>query len=302
MLSSRHQRPLRRRARRAFDARRLVHCCTADDFSRYGTVTDLGHGDYYVHRDAGADILGVAHLDTVAGTKWCRFIDCGTDTIVRSPGLDDRLGVYVVTHLLPALGVKCDWLLTTGEEQGRSTAGEFFTDKQYNWLFSFDRTGTDVVMYEYDNPTTREMVRSVGAPIGCGSFSDICFLEHLGCAGFNWGVGYHDYHSTRAYASLNDVFLQVGRFLAFYQQYKDEHVPHSARSRWWGSWDQDADEECPVCDRMTFSEGVCLRCGYEEWEGGCRASTRWHDLTESEWTRMSKVLDAMNEEKEEAAS
>lgn len=49
-----------------------------------------------------------------------------------------------------------------------------------------------------------------------GSYSDICMLDYLGCAGLNWGVGYEDYHSPRSHAWLDDTFRMVARFVKFY--------------------------------------------------------------------------------------
>ncbi len=137
--------------------------------------------------------------------------------------------------MLPKLGITCDWLLTTDEEIGQSTAEDFETEKAYNWTFQFDRAGTDVVMYDYETPDLVELVEKAGARVGQGSFSDICYLEHLGCAGFNWGVGYEDYHSPRSHAWLEDTFRMVARFAKFYNANKDEWMPYEPKPYSWES-------------------------------------------------------------------
>lgn len=221
----------------------------SEEFSRYGTRVQCQtkhYDDFYFYQDNGSDILAVAHLDSVAELQRFFRVEDHPEhgDIIRSPSLDDRLGAYVITELLPKLGVKADILLTTGEESGQSTAQFFKTEKNYNWMFQFDRMGTDVVMYQYDTPQRRELLRSVNALPMRGAFSDISDLGHLGCAGFNWGVGYHDYHSTRAWASIDQLVLQVGRFARFYQRYKGIHMAHIGSGRWrddlaggyWGGW------------------------------------------------------------------
>ncbi len=48
------------------------------------------------------------------------------------------------------MGINVDVLLTTGEEMGQSSAAYFDPgEKKYNWMFQFDRGGTDVVTYDY---------------------------------------------------------------------------------------------------------------------------------------------------------
>src|SRR5262249_10213773 len=119
------------------------------DFADFGVVVKQGNseGDTYTFADNGSDVLGVAHLDTVQNAHFGSLIKLKGEKVLLSPRLDDRLGVYIITSLLPKFGVTCDWLLTTGEEIGCSSAANFRTDKSYNWAFSFDRSGDDVVLY-----------------------------------------------------------------------------------------------------------------------------------------------------------
>lgn len=206
--------------------------------------------DFYLFRDNGADVLAVAHLDTVAPSwsRGCHYVETEeAGLVVFSRALDDRLGAYVILDLLPRLGLEYDILLTVGEESGRSTAGFFESPKTYDWMFQFDRGGTDVVMYQYDDSEVRQMVRNAGASVGEGIFSDICYLEHLGVKGFNWGVGYREYHSSRSHAFLDDTFDMVESYLEFHEDNEGTYMPHYPSKDYWygggarGLWVEDTD-------------------------------------------------------------
>ena len=303
------QRTLRKRARRLFRLDRLRWYCTADEreFGCLGELVDLGQRQvrrlakrrqddwytsqdrFYVHRDNGSDILAVAHLDTVQGRRECRMYRGESGDVVASPTLDDRLGAYVICDLLPAMGIKLDWLLTTGEESCDSTAREFQASKPYNWIVSFDRGGTDVVMYEYETADLCDLVHSVNAPVGNCSYSDICDLEHLGVAGFNWGVGYRNYHSPRAYVLLADLWLNVGRFCDFHQRYGDTRLEHVARPKWWEAdeWLEDEDE-CPAC-AFRLQDYWCDNC-QSDWTDyfAMLDDRRYSELTEKEWRELEE--------------
>jgi len=80
--------------------------------------------------------------------------------------VDNRLGVYLGMELLPSLGIGVDLLLTTGEEEGYSTAALFRTRKRYHWMFSFDRKGEDVVLYQYERPSLVATLREAGFAVG----------------------------------------------------------------------------------------------------------------------------------------
>lgn len=216
----------------AFDPDVLKHICETWDFTDYATKHQLGADPdrFYWYQDNGSDILAVAHLDTVQNDRTCQVIDTAAGPLAVSGALDDRLGAYVILELLPTLGVTCDILLTTDEECAQSTAREFAEDfqggKQYNWIIQFDRGGTDVVMYQYETPTYAELVEASGAVVGMGSYSDIAELDDLGCAAFNWGVGYQDYHSPKSHAWLSDTFRSVARFLRFHSANASRHLVH----------------------------------------------------------------------------
>jgi hypothetical protein len=232
----------------AFSRKALRRVCEASEDS-FGDAYDMqvfhvpdqrAPSNFYYYKDNGSNILAVAHLDTVghADSRACRFVvteDAGT--VVFSRALDDRLGAYVILELLPLLGLTYDILLTVGEESGLSTAAYFEPPKgkEYDYMIEFDRGGTDVVMYQYEDKEVIDLVRAAGAKVGDGSFSDISYLGHLEIKGFNWGVGYQDYHGPRAHAYLDDTFAMVARYLTFAEQNEGVYMPHYATEE--DTWD-----------------------------------------------------------------
>lgn len=190
-----------------------------DDFRGLGDVLDTPHGPM-IFQDNGADVLAVAHLDVVDRTR-----PKMKDGVVRCPQLDDRLGAWVLLDVLPKMGIKCNILLTDSEEIGQSTAQYFAEDTRYNWAFSFDRSGTDAVLYEYETPELVNLLGDYGIPVGWGSFSDICSLN-LGVSAINFGVGYHNQHTRQCYADLRDTQQAVDKFARFYQDNKNTRFDH----------------------------------------------------------------------------
>jgi hypothetical protein len=248
-----------KRIRQAFDQAALRRICLmpeADFAAAFGmevVPVDQPHHDYYNFRDNGSKVLAVAHLDNVVDPELiqCNFLNTAGGPVVYSPALDDRLGAYIILDLLPKLGITYDVLLTTGEEWGQSTAAFFEPPKEYDWIIEFDRGGMDVVMYQYDDDETRDLVRDAGARVGEGSFSDIAYLEHLGVKAFNWGVGYQDYHSVRSHAYLDDTFTMVEHYLSFHENNDGIRLPHTktvkvasrSTTEGWESWtDKDWDK------------------------------------------------------------
>lgn len=203
------------------DLARLEQVCgmAVEDFAGYGETVATPQGSY-VFKDHGERVLGVAHLDTLLPSR--QFVRDGDRLFC--PALDDRLGVYLLSDLLPLLGVKFDLLLTDGEERGCSTARWFVPPRRYNWMFSFDRAGTDVVLYQYDTPATRRLLQRAGFRVGTGSYSDIADLWFLGCAGFNLGCGYHRQHQPDCYADLNETREMVERFVKFWSRVNSRHL------------------------------------------------------------------------------
>lgn len=190
-------------------------------FAKYGTNIKNREGSLFF-KNNNSKILGIAHLDTVQLPKPSYL----ANNLFFHPCLDDRLGVYVLLEILPRYGLQFDLLLTDGEEKGKSTARFFKPPKQYNWMFSFDRSGTDVVMYQYQEPLLERIVESHGFAIGKGSNSDITTLGHCKCKGFNFGVGYHNHHTIDAYADLNETESMIRKFIPFYNACKNTEFPH----------------------------------------------------------------------------
>lgn len=252
--------------RSAFDPHALIRICEAesvsDTFLAYADRYDLsGEERFYYHDDTGSPILAIAHLDTVQPDRSCAVTETSAGLLATSGALDDRLGAYVLLELLPRIGLTFDVLLTTDEEQGRSTASDFdgpayapdgsseTADAQpYRWMFQFDRAGKDVVTYQYESDELDEAIRQSGAQVGVGIYSDITDLDHLGCAGVNWGVGYQDYHSRRSHAWLEDTFLSVARFVNFYRANEHRAFPYV--------YDPDPLDPADLLDSDYFDSGL----------------------------------------------
>lgn len=273
---------LTRQIRHAYRQDKLAQVLTLPEFKfgkAFGMETvrvsdrseDRGWGppaDYYHFKDNGSRVLATAHLDTVVAparrAASTRFAGTKRGPLVVSGALDDRLGAYAITNLLPAMGISCDWLFTIGEESGQSTAEHFKPPKDYDHVIEFDRGGKDVVMYQYEDRATTELVEACSAPVGQGSFSDIAYLEHLGVKAFNWGIGYGgNYHSEKGYAYLDDTFAMVAKYLVFHDQNKGVTLEHTA-GYGYGSYVKDDVSDCCWCgERGTVSTttGYCEYCG-----------------------------------------
>ena len=140
---------------------------------------------------------------------------------LAGPVVDDRLGCAL------ALGCSnwADILFTDCEEIGLSTAAFFQAPRAYNWIIGMDRRGTDVVTYSYKD---KDWLASLEEEftIGHGSFSDIGYLENLGTACVNMGVGYYNEHTTKAYGKPEDTEEQFARLYKFWSKYGDTQFHH----------------------------------------------------------------------------
>jgi hypothetical protein len=203
---------------------------TWEEIAKLGQEFNPGTDKRYIYIDNGSDVLGVAHLDSVQ-TKDFHFyvLEIQEEVWVFNAQLDDRIGLYALLHLLPALGVTCDILLTDNEEIGRSTAQYFKTDKKYKWMFQFDRRGEDVVHYQYGTKFLKKRLKRAGFDkIEYGMKSDIWYLDFLKCCGFNVGVGYEGEHTVWAKANMDIFCRQVDRFVTFYNMFKDLEFVYTA--------------------------------------------------------------------------
>ena len=218
---------------------RLKKFCWAKSkwFEKFGEVSRTKDGTN-VFIDNGSNVLAIAHRDVVISDHRFCVIPFRDKTTIICPQLDDRLGIYVIMEILPRLGIKPDILLTEGEESGRSTAEYFLTERKYNWVFSFDRMGTDVVCYQYEDEPTKSLLKESGFEVGIGSFSDISSLSQLGCKAFNFGVGYWGQHSLMSYVEIDDTKWMIMLFKAFWDKMRDTYLPHdiTMEKSVYGSW------------------------------------------------------------------
>ena len=231
----------------------LFDCLTLPDDYNWGGKVDTSSGPYY-HHNYGSTVLGVAHLDTVLTARPHK-----EGSVVFAPQLDDRLGVYCLLGLLPKMGIQLDVLLTTGEEKCQSTARHF--QGGYNWVVEFDRAGTDIVFYQYDDKVWNRAWR---IREGVGSYSDIADLE-LGVCCANLGIGYHNQHTRFCYADLDDTKKQLRRFAEFYGKHKNTRFPHAETvDDMWGDWQWDKDLGSYVDTRLRG--GWARRANNWEWD------------------------------------
>lgn len=253
--------------------RTLEWICKAkiESFESIGTVTDTQDG-IHIFKDNNASVLGVAHLDSVLDLNHFYVNYINGDDIVLNAQLDDRLGVYTLLSMLPSLGLNFDVLLTEGEESGRSTARWFKPEKSYNWVFSFDRRGEGVVLYQYSGREWEQALKHSQFRIDQGSFSDISFLDRMGVKCVNVGTGYHGEHNDLCYASMNQYTNQVTKFTHFYAHNKDTRFPHTRTpqaTRWTPRfWRDDSHDGlmCCLCQGRTGiyqiidDKWVCGKC------------------------------------------
>lgn len=222
-----------------------VLAMTEDDLMSLGCVTTNNHNRPNSFIDRGSSVLGVAHVDFVGDEHRKPRWDGSTITSNR---LDDRLGVWLMLNYLPSIGINFDLLLTTDEEIGQSTAEHFQPQKQYNWMFQFDRRGDDVVMYDYESDECVELLIDYSFEVGRGSFSDICMLGGLGCRGFNFGTGYHNEHTPNCHANLKHTLKNAKKFAKFFREVCNVHLQY--------------EQEELYDDYQLVGTWPCLACNY----------------------------------------
>jgi len=179
-----------------------------DDFNL--NTNDIAKRRIFIDRDA--DVLFVAHLDTVIKPKFIHK----TKKRIYATGLDDRLGCLIAYELSKQLNA--DLLLTDHEESFKSTA-QYHDYKDYKWIVEFDRYRDDVVVY---NCGSKEFESALSEfwKIGIGSFSDICLMD-VSCCCMNFGIGYYNAHGNDSYCTIKQVYRQIEKFKLFYAKYKD---------------------------------------------------------------------------------
>lgn len=204
---------------------RKIYSMTAPEFETFGVVHEV-MGRKHIFQDNGSNVLAIAHLDYVLEDPLVQRVYLPTREILISPKHDDRLGVYLITEMLPLMGILPDVLLTTDEEIGRSTGGDFSPPKQYNWMFMFDRRGSGCVTYMYNNQTWQTALKK-SFDVQQGSGSCISHMEHLECSAVNVGTAYHDEHSDMCYVDLGELDRQLSKFKEFWEVNKDVYFQHS---------------------------------------------------------------------------
>lgn len=216
---------------------------------KQGFVKGGNEAHPFLFSNREAPILAVAHLDVVERLKpefamaQMQGHEKPEDKVYAwTPFGDDRAGVYTLLYHLPKLGLKYDVLLTTGEETGMTSARQFKSEKQYNWIFEFDRKGDDVVMYSYEDGELGKdkffdkLLALFGMTLGTGSFSDIEALQDLKCIGFNIGTGYHHEHTQDSYIDLEQLEAQIERFCKFYHAFKEVRLEYTPKPKVVYSW------------------------------------------------------------------
>lgn len=189
-------------------------------------------GDQYLYAQTHPDskVLAVGHCDYV---KFHSPRITVNRKKVYAGQLDDRLGVWLITCILPQLilpSCPFDILLTDNEERGNSSAAFFKPPrgKKYNWVFEFDRRGTDVALYDYACDDLEKLIEHYGLKTTTGSFTDICMLD-LNCAAMNVGTGYYNEHTDSCHANFLDTFRNVYKFLALYHDCYDRKIPFNQK-------------------------------------------------------------------------
>jgi hypothetical protein len=223
----------------SFDLEVLRTICTIsiDDFDVLGQRLNTKDGSFiYIYGGPDAKILAVAHRDTVCKAGFFKYD--ARNHRVYTPTLDDRLGCCIVLDTLRRVLPEgsYDILLTEGEETGRSTAKHFIppVDREYNWMFQFDRGGVDAVHYQYTDRDWLDALKNDKTGLGCdiaaGMMSDICYLERLGVCGVNVGTAYYKYHSINAFADLREAEMMIDRFAQFFVEYYMTKFEHDEKS------------------------------------------------------------------------
>jgi hypothetical protein len=259
----------------------LKKCLLADSdtLSAMGTTIETEHGPL-THIDNDGSVLAVCHRDWV---YWERKPKISSGAVAKCPQLDDRLGLHAVLNVLPKrlrkMGskVRFDILITDSEEIGQSTAQYFQPEDfgvesdRYNWLFQFDRAGSDAVMYDYHTKANVNRLEDVGYKVGHGSFTDICYLEQLGVAGWNLGTGYHRQHTKDCYADLGELSNSVGKFAKFIDRHAGERIEHVETAKgqagstdpWGYNYCENEAISTIYCDVREISFPICAACNHE---------------------------------------
>ncbi len=178
----------------------------------------------HVYVDNGAPLLLVAHIDTIQTPR--------LDKVNRGAGFDDRLGVYTAHRLCNERPDLFDLLLADYEECGASTAQYFGPTHDYNLIIELDREGEDYVDYDLASEELTAVLESYGFKQGIGSFSDICFMDHVVANKINVGLGTYSGHSTKSGFDLCQYNRQMERLMEFVETWFDRSWPEPEVPSW----------------------------------------------------------------------
>ena len=251
------------------DRQKLIQRLTADIdyFRQFGDVVETHNGPL-IYQDNGSKILAVAHLDVVMKQKPKLSKNGGR---IYAPQLDDRLGAHILLDVLPEF-IEFDLLLTTNEECGASTAEFFESEREYNWMFEFDRALNDVVTYQYESEDWELALSEFFGFPNYGSYTDICDLDHLGICGVNVGCGYNLQHTTKCYADLSMTEKMIQRFLNFHHVNSEIRFEHSPTIRNWTTGNYIVDDYQYSDDYFQRRDwDTCRYIDEEEFCGDCGA-------------------------------
>jgi len=269
-----------------------------------GEVVYCPDGQRYIFYNRGGKLLATGHLDVVFRSKHREAYKPYKNRPLRyyAVELDDRMGAYILLDVLPALGINdYDILLTEGEESGRSSAKWFEppTEDRYNWVFEFDRAGTDVVMYDYEDDAMLDLLNAYNFHVGWGAFSDICSLEHLWVKAFNFGCGYYLQHTNNCYCVPKDVKSIIRKFAKFWLDQKDTKLAHDPEAQvqygYYDHYDDDLLEPVDmtkIMPRKSYKKKAKKKAS--SWTGN-RQTGFLKDDPRTEEERLSDSLQALEE-------
>ena len=214
----------------------LANLCDSDEV----TLRTLGEFQQTDHAGAGftllnrgGKVLGIAHIDvhpSIASYHQPMKFD---GTKFWHPRLDDRLGLHALLHLLPALEIEVDLMLTENEEIGKSTGGSeeaILAASKYNWMFMMDRRGVDCANYGYDEGTAEwsDALDSHGWDRTHGASSCISKMTRANVKAVNFGVGYTEEHTLECSADAQVFAKQCMRVANFVREFQFHHFLHMA--------------------------------------------------------------------------
>jgi len=220
----------------------------------------------HIYVDNGAPFLLVAHIDTVQAPR--------LDKYNRGAGFDDRLGVYMGHKLCQERPELFDLLLTDYEEQGASTAEFFWPSHDYKLIIGLDREGDDYVDYGYASDELHNALSSYRFMQGFGSFSDICFMDHIEVNKINIGMGTYSGHSSKSGFHRPILELQIERLLSFCEDHRDTDWPIVVQDIWqrrgWGNgWNDEWYDKSYIkplpSNRWPPPDSFCVDEDDEDW-------------------------------------